>query len=95
MAAEFQTPVISRACGLVALALGLAVLFGWAFDDSAQTMLPGLLAMQPWAAITIALAGVALLLASVPGRIAAAMFLALAGAVLISGLQALRNTRQG
>jgi two-component system, cell cycle sensor histidine kinase and response regulator CckA len=96
VAAEFPTPVISRACGLVALALGLAVLFGWAFDVTAlKTMLPGLFAMQPWAAITIALAGVALLLASVPGRIAAAMFLALASAVLISGLQALLQYATG
>ena len=70
--------------------LGLTVLFGWAFDVTPlKSVLPGLIAMQPWAAITIALAGGALLVATVPGRIAAATSLALAGAVLLSGLQML------
>ena len=81
---------VSRGCGLIALALGLTVLFGWAFDVTPlKSVLPGLIAMQPWAAITIALAGGALLAATVPGRIAAATSLALAGAVLIIGLQTL------
>src|SRR5512132_2416746 len=89
-AAEFPSRLISRTCGVVALALGLAVLSGWAFDiGMLKTALPGLIAMQPWAAITIALAGGALLVATAPGRIAAAASIALAGAVLISGLQML------
>ena len=95
-AIEFPTRVISRACGLIALALGLAVLLGWAFDVTAlKTVLPGLFAMQPWAAITIALAGGALLVATVPGRIAAATSIALAGAVLIIGLQMLLQHATG
>ncbi|MFO1152723.1 MAG: PAS domain S-box protein [Rhodospirillales bacterium] len=89
-AVRFRSRVISQICGLAALALGLAVLVGWTFDVAAlKTVLPGLMAMQPWAAITIALAGGALLAATLRGRIAAATFLALAGLVLISGLQAL------
>ena len=96
MAVEFPMPVISRACGLVALALGLAVLFGWAFDVTAlKSVLPRLVAMQPWAAITIALAGGALLMATVPGRIAAATCSALAGAVLIVGLEMLLQHATG
>ena len=91
-----RTRVISRICGLVALALGLAVLLGWAFDVAMlRTVLPGLVAMQPWTAITITLAGVALLLATIPGRTAAAISIALAGAVLIIGLQALLQHATG
>ena len=95
-AVEFPTRVISRACGLIALALGLAVLLGWAFDVTAlKSVLPGLFAMQPWAAITIALAGGALLAATAPGRIAAAISMALAGTVLIIGLQMLLQYATG
>ncbi len=95
-AVEFPARVISRACGLIALALGFAVLLGWAFDVTAlKSVLPGLFAMQPWAAITIALAGGALLVATVPGRIAAATSIALAGAVLIIGLQMLLQHATG
>ena len=47
---------VSRTCALIALALGFAVLWGWAFDAAMfRTMLPGLVAMQPWTTITIAL----------------------------------------
>ncbi|MGE5602098.1 MAG: PAS domain S-box protein, partial [Nitrososphaerales archaeon] len=95
-AVTFSTPVISRACGLVAFALGLAVLLGWTFDVAAlKTVLPGLTAMQPWTAITIALAGGALLLATVPGRIPAAISVALAAVVLVSGLQMLSQHATG
>ena len=95
-AAAFPTRVISQICGLVALALGLAVLLGWAFDVAMlRTVLPGLVAMQPWTAITITLAGVALLLATIPGRTAAAISIALAGAVLIIGLQMLLQHATG
>ena len=94
--AAFQTRVISRACGLIALALGLAVLIGWAFDVAAlKTVLPGLTAMQPWTAITMVLAGGALLATTVPGRIAATTSIALAGAVLLIGLQALLQHATG
>ena len=96
VAVEFPTPVIPRASGLIGLALGLAVLFGWTFDVAGlKTVLPGLFAMQPWAAITIALAGGALLVATVPGRIPAATSLALACAVLIIGLQMLLQHATG
>ena len=95
-AAEFPTRAISRTCGLAALALGLAVLFGWAFDVTAlKNVLPGLFAMQPWAATAIALAGGALLVATVPGRVAAATSMALAGMVLIIGLQTLLQYATG
>ena len=94
--AAFQTRVVSRACGLIALALGLAVPIGWAFDVAAlKTVLPGLTAMQPWTAITIALAGGALLVTTVPGRIAATTSIALAGVVLLIGLQALLQHATG
>jgi len=87
-AIEFPARVISQACGLIALALGVAVLLGWVFDVTAlKRVLPGLFAMQPWAATAIALAGGALLAATSPGRIAAATSMALAGTVLIIGLQ--------
>ena len=95
-AAALRTLAVSRTCGLIALALGLAVLSGWAFDvGMLKTALPGLIAMQPWAAITIALAGGALLAATVPGRIAFAIALVLAGAVLISGMQMLLQHATG
>ena len=82
-----STRVISRACGLIALALGFAVLLGWAFDvTTLKSVLPGLFAMQPWAAITIALAG-GPAVAAAPGRIAPATSIALAGMVLIIGLE--------
>jgi PAS domain S-box-containing protein len=94
-AIEFPARVISRVCGLIALALGFAVLLGWVFDVTAlKRVLPGLFAMQPWAAITIALAGGALLVAS-PGRIAAATSTALGGTVLIIGLQMLLQHATG
>ncbi|MGE5441613.1 MAG: PAS domain-containing protein, partial [Bacteroidota bacterium] len=87
-AIEFPARVISRACGLIALALGLAVLLGWVFDVTAlKSVLPGLFAMQPWAATAIALAGGALLAAAAPGRIAPAVSMALAGMVLMIGLE--------
>ena len=70
------------------------MLLGWAFDVTAlKTVLPGLFAMQPWAAITIALAGGALLVATVPGG--SRLPLALAGAVLIIGLQMLLQHATG
>ena len=95
-AVEFPSCVISQACGLVALALGLAVLFGWAFDVTAlKSVLPGLVAMQPWAATAIALAGGALLAATASGRIAVVVSLALAGMVLIIGLQTLLQYTTG
>jgi ABC-type amino acid transport substrate-binding protein len=95
-AAALRTLAVSRTCGLIALALGLAVLSGWAFDvGMLKTALPGLIAMQPWAAITIALAGGALLATALPGRIAFAIALVLAGAVLISGLQMLLQHATG
>ncbi|MGZ8996367.1 MAG: PAS domain S-box protein, partial [Rhodospirillales bacterium] len=95
-AAEFPTPVISRTCGLIALALGVAVLLGWAFDLTAlKSVLPGLFAMQPWAATAIALAGGALLAAAAPRRIAVVVSMALAGAVLIIGLQMLLQHATG
>jgi hypothetical protein len=87
-AVEFPARVISQACGLIALALGVAVLLGWVFDVTAlKRVLPGLFAMQPWAAITIALAGGALLAAAAPGRVAPAVSIALAGMVLMIGLE--------
>src|SRR5512132_357898 len=87
---EFPARVISQACGLIALALGFAVLLGWVFDVTAlKVVLPGLFAMQPWAATAIALAGGALLAATAPGRIAPAVSIALAGMVLMIGLQTL------
>jgi PAS domain-containing protein len=80
--------VISQACGLIALSLGFAVLLGWAFDVTAlKSVLPGLFAMQPWAATAIALAGGALLAASAAGRIASAISMALGGMVLMIGLE--------
>ena len=89
VAGEFPTRVISQACGLMALALGLAVLLGWTFDVATlKTMLPGLIAMQPWAATVIALAGGALLAAPLRA-VAVVVSEALAGAVLIIGLQTL------
>ena len=95
-AVEFPARVISRACGLIALALGFAVLLGWAFGLTVlKSVLPGLIAMQPWAAITIALAGGALLLATVPGRIAGGISIALAGAILMIGLQTLLQHATG
>ena len=95
-AIEFPARVISQACGLIALALGLAVLLGWVFDVTAlKSVLPGLFAMQPWAATAIALAGGALLAATAPGRIAAAVSMALAGMVLIIGLQTLLQYTDG
>src|SRR5512132_3814584 len=54
-ASDFLRSPVSRTCALIALALGFAVLWGWAFDVAMfRTMLPGLVAMQPWTAITIA-----------------------------------------
>jgi PAS domain S-box-containing protein len=95
-AVEFPARVISQACGLIALALGFAVLLGWVFEVTAlKSVLPGLFAMQPWAAITIALAGGALLVATVPGRMAAATSTALGGTVLIIGLQMLLQHATG
>ncbi len=95
-AIQFPARMISQACGLIAFALGFAVLLGWAFDVTAlKRVLPGLFAMQPWAAITIALAGGALLAATAPGRIAAAVSMALAGATLIIGLQMLLQHATG
>jgi len=86
-----QIPIrVSQACAGIGLALGLAVLLGWAFDVLIlKTALPGLFAMQPWAATAIALAGASLLAATLPGRIAATTSTALAGLVLIVGLQTL------
>ena len=82
--------LIARGCGLAALALGFAVLLGWVFDVRVlKNVLPGLVAMQPWTATAIALAGGALLAAAASGRIAAATSIALAGMVLIIGLQTL------
>ncbi|MBK8907016.1 MAG: PAS domain S-box protein [Rhodospirillales bacterium] len=88
--------VIARGCGLAALALGLAVLLGWAFDVGAlKNVLRGLVAMQPWTATAIALAGGALLAATASGRTAVAVSLALAGMVLIIGLQTLLQYATG
>ena len=56
---------------------------------------PGLFAMQPWAAISVALAGGALLVATIPGRISAATRITLAGVVLIIGLQTLLQYTTG
>ena len=82
--------VISQACGLTAIALGTAVLLGWTFEVATlKSVLPGLFAMQPWAAVTIALAGGALLAATATGWVAHLMSKVLAGAVLIIGLQSL------
>ena len=95
-AVEFPSRVISRIWGLVALALGLAVLFGWALDlDALKSVLPGMVAMQPWAATAIALAGGALLAATAPGRIAVVVSTALAGTVVIFGLQTLLQYATG
>ena len=95
-ASDFLRSPVSRTCALIALALGFAVLWGWAFDVAMfRTMLPGLVAMQPWTAITIALAGGALLLATIPGRIAAASSVALAGVVLIIGVQMFLQSATG
>jgi hypothetical protein len=94
--AGFPTHIVSRACGLIALALGVAVLFGWALDVTAlKSVLSGLFAMQPWAAITIALAGGALLLATIPGRIATTACIVLTGAFLIIGVQMLLQHATG
>ena len=88
--------MIARGCGLAALALGLAVLLGWAFDVGAlKNVLRGLVAMQPWTATAIALAGGALLAATASGRIAVVVSLALAGMVLIIGLQTLLQYATG
>src|SRR5512132_2009694 len=85
---EFPARVISQACGLIALALGFAVLLGWPSHVTAlKSVLPGLFAMQPWAAMTIALAGGALLAATASGRIAVVVSLGLAGMVLMIGLE--------
>ena len=51
--------------------------------------------MQPWAATAIALAGGALLAATAPGRIAVVVSTALAGMVLIIGLQTLLQYATG
>ena len=68
-AADVRTgAIIARGCGFAALALALAVLLGWTFDITAlKNVLPGLVAMQPWAATAIALAGGALLAATASG----------------------------
>ncbi|MGZ8997147.1 MAG: PAS domain-containing protein, partial [Rhodospirillales bacterium] len=95
-AVEFPSRVISRACGLAGLALGLVVLFGWAFDVTGlKSVLPGPVAMQPWAATAIALAGGAQLAATASGRIAVVVSLALAGMVLIIGMQTLLQYTTG
>ena len=93
---RFPARKIPQACGIIALALGFAVLIGWAFDVTAfKSVLPGLFAMQPWAATAIAVAGGALLAATAPGRIAAAVFTALASMVVIFGLQTLLQYATG
>ncbi|MDP8916977.1 MAG: PAS domain-containing protein [Pseudomonadota bacterium] len=49
-------------CGAVCSALGLLVLIGWALDlPAATSLLPGLIAMQPWTAVAFLLCGLALL----------------------------------
>src|SRR5262245_25325967 len=51
-------------CGLVTLAVGAAVLCGWAFDIPAlRSVLPGWPAMKPNTAIALIAAGAALMLA--------------------------------
>ncbi|MBK8176855.1 MAG: transporter substrate-binding domain-containing protein [Rhodospirillales bacterium] len=81
---------VARGCGLTALALGVVVLLGWAFDAAMlKNVLPGLVAMQPWTATAIALGGAALLAATAPGKLAATLFLTFSGGVLIIGLHAL------
>ena len=82
--------VIPQACGLVAITLGAAVLLGWTFEVATlKSVLPGLFAMQPWAAVTIVFAGGALFAATGTGWIARLISNVLAGAVLIIGLQSL------
>lgn len=82
----------ARLCGLAGLALGLAVLAGWALDIATlKTVLPGLVAMQPSAALGFAAGGLALAAASVHGRtatgirlLASLVLLAIAGQALLA-----------
>ena len=82
----------ARLCGLAGLALGLAVLAGWALDIATlKTVLPGLVAMQPSAALGLAAGGLALAAASVHGRtatgirlLASLVLLAIAGQALLA-----------
>lgn len=58
----------ARVCGSAALVLGLAVLLGWALDIRAlKSVLPDLVAMQPWAAAGFVTGGIALVAASLRG----------------------------
>ncbi|MGZ9033781.1 MAG: hypothetical protein ACXW25_05155, partial [Rhodospirillales bacterium] len=72
--------------------LGLAVLAGWAWDITVlKTVLPGLVAMQPWAAHGFAVGGLALVAASLRGWmgtvarvVASLLLLAVAGQALLA-----------
>lgn len=77
----------ARLCGIAGLALGLAVLAGWAGDVAVlKTVLPGLVAMQPWAALGFVAAGLALLAASL--RAPAASFIRVAASWLLLAIAA-------
>ena len=82
----------ARLCGIAGLTLGLAVLAGWAWDITVlKTVLPGLVAMQPWAAHGFAVGGLALVAASLRGWmgtvarvVASLLLLAVAGQALLA-----------
>jgi PAS domain S-box-containing protein len=58
---------VSRGAGVLVCILGMAVLFGWAFDISTlKSILPGLVSMKANTAAAFVLSGVALLLLSSP-----------------------------
>ncbi len=80
----------SRLCGIAGLALGLLVLTGWARDIAVlKTVLPGLVAMQPWTALGFAFGGLALLAASLRAPAAGAVRVAASGLLLAVAGQAL------
>jgi PAS domain S-box/diguanylate cyclase (GGDEF) domain len=81
---------VARALGIAALSLGVVVLFGWAFHiGTLKSVLPAMVAMQPWTATGIALAGACLVATAESGRSRVRASIVLAALVMTIGSQAL------
>jgi PAS domain S-box-containing protein len=77
--------VSARSIGVLAITIGIAILFGWGFDIATlKTVLPGLVAMNPASASCFILAGLALfLLCETPTSPSAAVVARVAAALIV------------